>query len=396
MRLKAFFHQFQTLILVVCVMAFSIGFAPVIPLTVKVYAYTVSHVMRECLLFALPFLIIPFMVTSMASLKVHGAFLVVSIMVLMTLSNFMAIMVAYGMGKSLIPLMAVKHVTSLAITDELTPLIQFTLTPLMRMEVALALAFVIGVGLSMRPRVPLLRFFEGYAALAMAFFEKVFIPLLPIYICGTILKITYETDLTKLLPIFGGMTAAIFMTQVAYISLLFWIGSGLNLKGAIRALRNAIPAGIVGFSSMSSMVTMPVTLKAAQKNIPDANLARVSIATTVNTHIVGESISLPMIALTIYFITFDAFPSLHVYLPFALLLTLAQFSAVAVPGGSIVVMLPFLAQYLAFSDEMTSLIMALSIFLDPLGTSQNVMGNSAFAMVIYRLHTFLVRWRWRG
>jgi Na+/H+-dicarboxylate symporter len=328
MAIVDFFKKFQTLILIFLVVGLSVAFSPIIPLYAKQYAYTVSHVMREILMFALPFLVLPFMVSSLASLKSKGAIMVVGIMALLAFSNFSAIMAAYFMGGEFIPYVAVKHVTSLATTDELNPLISFTLTPVFGIEVALAIAFVMGLILSFWQEKNSINFFESYTKLALYFFEKIFIPILPIYICGTILKITYETDLSLLLPSIGGMVLVIFGVQVVYIGFMFLLGSGFNFGEALKAYRRALPPGFSGFSTMSSMMTMPVTLKAAEQNTQNPTLSKVTISTTVNTHIIGDSISLPLIALTIYFITFDALPSPMVYLEFALWLTLAQLSLI--------------------------------------------------------------------
>jgi Na+/H+-dicarboxylate symporter len=161
----------------------------------------------------------------------------------------------------------------------------------------------------------------------------------------------------------------------------------------LQAFKNSLDAAIVGFSTMSSVVTMPVTLKAAEKNIKDAKVARITISTTVNCHAIGECISLPFIALTIYFISFGMLPDLSTYIHFAFFVAIAQFGGVAVPGGSIIIVLPFLSSYLNFSDEMTSLIIALSIFTDPIGTANNVLGNSAFAIIIYRIKNLIGKFK---
>lgn len=226
---------------------------------------------------------------------------------------------------------------------------------------------------------------EAYYLYSRKFLEKVFIPLLPLYMLGAILKITHEIDFVSLLPIFGDMILVIFIIQITYIGILFFIGSGGNFLQTITAIKNAIPAGIVGFSTMSSLTTMPVTLKAAEKNTQDPAISKITISTTVNCHDVGECISLPMIALMIIYMKTGAFPPFDAYLYFAFFVSLAQFSGVSVPGGSIIVMLPMLIQYLGFSDEMSSIIIAMSICTDPLGTANNVLGNSAFVMIISKL-----------
>jgi Na+/H+-dicarboxylate symporter len=383
---QSFLSQYKIIISIVVILFFATVFGHLVPSSYKVFFYTISNLIRKGLLFLLPFLVFPFMVSSISALRSRGVWMVGGIMLMIVVSNFTAIMGAFFAGNFLIPQLGGGRIATLAVVDELMPLFDVPLSPLVGMEVTLLVAFISGLGVGFINNRSLDSFFEKYTAASTFFFENIFIPILPLYVLGTILKITYETDLGAILPTFGSMALGIVFIQSIYISFLFFMGAGFSITGGLKALKNALPAGLVGLTTMSSFVTMPVTLKVAEKNTGNPHVARVAISTTVNCHCLGEAISLPLIAMTIYFITFSQMPSLSAYFPFALLLTIAQFSAVAVPGGSIVVMLPFLERYLSFSSEMVSLIIALSIFMDPVGTGQNVMANSAFAMIINKLN----------
>jgi Na+/H+-dicarboxylate symporter len=331
------------------------------------------------------------MVTSIASMKTRGAFLVGGIMLMVTISNFVSIMIPYFVGTLALPILGFTKIASIGSIQELQPFFDVDLEPLIKMELAMFIALIIGLGIGLSGTQKYDAFFERYMRYSQSFFEKIFIPLLPIYVVGTILKIVHETEFKSLLPIFGSVILIIAITQITYISFLYFIGAGRNFSRMLIAMKNTLQSSIVGFSTMSSVVTMPITLEAAEKNIEDPTVARVAITTTVNCHVIGECISLPMIALAIFFVINGHFPDLSTYFVFAAWVAIAQFSGVAVPGGSIVVILPFLIKYLGFSDEMCSMTIALSIFMDPIGTASNVFGNGAFAMIINRMFSFLSR-----
>lgn len=369
-----------------------IVFGEKIPVNIKNISYTASNIIRQNLMFILPFLIFPFIVTSIAEMKTKGIYLISSILIMVTISNFISIMISYFVGKLWIPFLDFPFLEKLISRKESELLFDLRLEPLLNMEYTMILALILGLYIGITGTQFFDSYFQRYMNFSRGFFEKVFILILPVYILGTIIKTTNEIDFQSLFPIFGRMIFLILCTQIIYITLLYYIGSGRNIRRTIYSIKNAIRPCLVGFSTMSSVITMPVTLKAIEKNIPeDPSSARVIISTTVNCHDIGECISLPMIALTIYYLTNGSFPDFVTYILFASLVTLAQFSSVSIPGGSIIVMLPFLIKYLGFTNEMCSMIIFLSIVLDPLGTANNIFGNGAFAMIVYKIQNFLTQ-----
>ena len=133
---------------------------------------------------------------------------------------------------------------------------------------------------------------------------------------------------------------------------------------------------------MSSLATLPVTLNAAEKNTGAIDISRAVIPATVNIHMVGVSIAIPLIALTILLGYGHPLPSFNHYCVFALNFVIAQLAVAAVPGGAILVMIPTLETYLGFTGEMSALITALYILFDPAVTISNVLGNSALVIFI--------------
>jgi Na+/H+-dicarboxylate symporter len=389
----AFLSKFKVILLVLATIVLATTLNDVIPLPWKSFSYSISNSMRAILVFMLPLLIFPFMTTSIMAMKSKGAYLVVGIMLLVTFSNFISIMIPYFVSQVTIPHLGIGQMPRISGVEALQPMFVLALNPIMNIESTMALALISGLILGHYSNPTIERLLERYTYAAQFFFQYIFIPALPIYVFGTIVKAAHEASLGQLIPVFGSVIMVIIATQLLYISFLFFLGAGCSFAKALSAIKNALPAGIIGFSTMSSIVTMPVTLKAAEKNIEDQTIARIAISTTVNCHDVGECISLPLLALTLYYIAYASFPSASIYIPFAFMAAVAQFSGVSVPGGSIVVLLPFLSHHLNFTAEMCSMLIVLSICMDPIGTANNVLGNSAFAMIIDRILRLLARFK---
>jgi Na+/H+-dicarboxylate symporter len=212
--------------------------------------------------------------------------------------------------------------------------------------------------------------------------QKLFIPVIPLFILGFILKLQYDGVLVSLFCNYAFIFMAIFITQFTYIVFLYGVSSYFNIKQWVKYIKTMLPAGITGFTTMSSAATLPVTLLATEKNTESVHIPRLVVPITVNVHLIGDCIAIPILGLAIMRSFNLGLPDLHTYFIFACYFVLAKFAVAAVPGGGIIVMAPILERQLGFNSEMISLITALYIMLDPITTSVNVMGNGSFSIIM--------------
>ncbi len=382
--------EFKFILLIFLIMISVMSFGDLLPLVLKRGAYTFSTLIRAGLMFLLPLLVLPFVVSSIALLRSNGLILIVSLVFLITASNFLSIMIGGQVASAVVPLMNFGMTFNAGDAQELLGWFDITLEPLLSVEVILLLGFALGFLLSLLPSDHslgnrTLKFFESYKKISTLFFQKIFIPLLPFYIFGMLLKLDAENDFATVFKDFGNLILVIVAVQFSYIFFIFWVGNKYSLRKVIQCYKNVIPAGLLGFSTMSSLVTMPVTLETAEKNLGDKAIAQVAITSTVNCHDIGECISLSVIASAVYLMANGMImPDFWTFTQFAFILAVAQFTGVSVPGGSVVIIIPLLTKYLGFSPEMIGLVTTIAIFMDPIGTANNVVGNSAFALIIQR------------
>jgi Na+/H+-dicarboxylate symporter len=358
-----------------------------IPLTYKNFLYTISCLIKDVLILFLPFLMFPFIALSFIQKKNKGAYLVFLILLAVFLSNFTSIVLSYFVGISVIPLLSIKNTLPAIQTDLIiTPLYQLHLPKIISIPQTIIFGIITGMILSKFPVKSGLIIIDKFQKFSLAFFEKVFINILPIYIIGIILKSTQEIEFSSLVFIFGELLLVIISILTTYICFLFVLGQNGSVLTAMKAMKNSLPAFFVGFSTMSSLVTMPITMRCAEKNTVDHNMTKITITTTVNCHDIGDCIIFSLVGLAIIYITYGNLPTLTSYLKFACTVSIIQFSAVSVPGGSLAVMLPIFISNFGFTDVMSSLLIALYVFLEPIGTAGNVMGNSAFVILIEKLY----------
>ena len=115
-------------------------------------------------------------------------------------------------------------------------------------------------------------------------------------------------------------------------------------------------------------------------------MANFVVPTTVNIHLIGDCIAIPILAMAILHSFGFGDISLLQFMVFAVHFVVAKFAVAAVPGGGILVMLPILGEYLNFDAGMLSLITTLYILFDSIITSMNVAGNGAFAILFNKVY----------
>ena len=214
---------------------------------------------------------------------------------------------------------------------------------------------------------------------------KIFIPLVPVYIIGFLLKIHHDDSLVEMFTGYGPMIVLIVVIQFM-ATLLFYIKVNLgNIKDIKTSLKNVFPSSIVALSTMSSMATLPLTLEAAEKNTKNMAVAQIMIPATVNIHHVGDSIAVPILIAVV--LAMHGIPpmSYETFFVFSLYYMVAKFGVPSVPGGELIVLFPILEGQYGFTDSMSGLLTTLYLLMDPFITTTNVLANGALAICMDKI-----------
>lgn len=356
-----------------------------LPASVKSICYAVSVTLKEGLLFCLPFIIFSCLFNSLVANQSRALKFIAILLISVCVSNFFSILAAFGAGS-----LGFSDTLSLGKqaqegSNVLEPFWTVSFPILIKNEVALFLGLGFGLLFALLRFKPAVRLGENLNKIVTIFLQKIFIPLLPIFALGFVLKMQHEGILVRVVQSYGPIVLLIVLTNFIYSALMFGLAAKFSPKVWLQYLKNVVPVGILGFSTMSSLATMPVTLAAAEKNTNDPEMARAIIPATVNIHMIGDSITIPILIFTVL-LTFNyPFPSFALYLGFMQFFMLAKFSVPGVPGGSILVVLPILESYFGFTSEMLAFITALYILFDPLITAFNVLGNSALVVMLSKV-----------
>ncbi len=365
------------------IFAFALLFGNILPESLQSFCYAISLSLKSILLFVLPVVIFSCLFSCLLTFRGKKAIgFMLGLFAIVCISNYVSTLIAYGISSLELVALNLNPVDSALPLKELQPLWHLEFPAWIPNDYALYLGFGLGAIFTFFPTPRILRF-SAYARHSVTLFlEKGFIPVLPLFALGFILKMQYDGTLEKIIESYLLLLIIIVGIYTLYLLFLFALASNFKLKRWLEYLKNIFPVALMGFSTMSSLATMPVTLNAAEKNTGAIDISRAVIPATVNIHMVGVSIAIPLMALTILLGYGQELPSFGTYCLFAFNFVLAQLAIAAVPGGAILVMLPTLETHLGFTGEMSALITALYILFDPAVTISNVLGNSALVIFI--------------
>lgn len=360
-------------------------FGDYVPMEAKSIFYAISLTMKEVLLFVMPFIIFSYIFSCIVELENRVLLFVVLLLALVCLSNFVSSMIAYQVGKVALAHLNIAMDHLPPPLDSVLPTWIFRLPGWLPNQHAMLSGFVLGmVGGWFRAQ------WIQQSAMALRdtanwFLNRCFVPFMPLFVLGLILKMNNDghflNTLVQYAPSFGVMMVA----AVLYLMVLLFIAAQFNAPQALRYMRNIFPATITAFSSLSSAVAMPLSIKAADKNTKGHKAVQAVIPSTVGIHLIGDGICVPILGM-IVMVTFGyPFPSFEQYLPFAFYFVLAKFAIAAVPMGGMIVMLPIFQTYLGFNAEMLGLMTAFYLLFDAFLTACNTTGNGIFVIFFTRL-----------
>lgn len=396
--------RMQLPVQLILIIAGVIFFGNYLSLDVKQFCFAISLSLKTILEFLLPIIIFSYLSSCILSFKKGVLIFVIILLSTVYISNFIATLAGYGSFLLVFDkINTITHTISSDIPKVLTPMWSLSLPKLLPNDWALYLGLLSGLSFSFfrsyaeaQNKQNLLKIYNNFENFtntlqkASSFFlVRMFIPLMPFFILGFIINLKHTGALSQIITSYGPIFIFIICIQAIYSIFLFAVVAKFNFNVLYIYIRNTIPAIIAGFSTMSSIAAMPLTLQAAEKNTGNPTMAHILIPATVNIHMIGNSLTIPIMAISCLLAFGAPFPDFQSYIFFGLSFALAQFAVTAVPSGGIFIMIPLMEKFLGFTPEMVSIITTLNVLLDAPITASSIMGNSALAIFLNKIFTKL-------
>ena len=360
-----------------------IGIGSIAPESLVRVLATFNSLFGNFIGFVIPFIIIGFIVPGIGQLG-KGAGKMLGITVLLAyLSTIAAGFLAYLAGSSLLPRFIAGNALKTAENPEeflLEPYFLLEMPPVMEVISALLFAFILGIGLAAVNSRYLQGAFDEFQQIVEKVIKAVIIPLLPFHILGIFANMTFGGQVQSILSVFAKVFVLVILLHLAVLVLQYTAGGILHRKNPFRLMKTMAPAYFTAIGTQSSAATIPVTLRQAKKTGIDEKVADFSIPLLATVHLSGSTITIVCCSMGVMML--NGLPvEAGSYLPFILMLGVTMVAAPGVPGGAVMAAVGILDSMLGFDKTMLSLMIALYLAQDSLGTAANVTGDGAIAMI---------------
>ena len=347
---------------------------------------TFNGIFSQFLGFIIPLIIVGLVTPAISDIgKTAGKMLLITVAIAYG-STILAGLISYLTGATLFPEMIQSGTTldSIHGAEEPAPFFTVSIPPAMNVMTALVLAFTLGLGLAALDRPTLKDAVHDFEQVIIKTIKTAIIPLLPLYIFGIFLNITYVGQVFSILTVFIKIIGIIFLIHIGILLLQFAIAGGLSGKNPLRLLWNMLPAYFTALGTQSSAATIPVTLQQTRQNDVSEDVAGFVVPLCATIHMSGSTLKIVACALALMIMQGMPY-DFGMFFGFICMLGITMVAAPGVPGGAIMASLGLLQSMLGFNQEAQALMIALYIAMDSFGTACNVTGDGAIAVIMEKI-----------
>ena len=228
---------------------------------------TFNGIFSQFLGFMIPLIIIGLVTPAIADIG-HGAGkLLLATVGIAFADTILAGLLAYGTGSALFPHM-IANSAHVAVdkAEELKPFFEIKIPAMVDVMSALVFSFIAGLGIAHKGSRTMQKIFQEFKEIVSGVIAKVIIPLLPLYIFGIFLGMTFSGEAYHVLLVFAQIILVILVFHIVILLYEYLLAGGLTHKNPFKLLLNMLPAYFTALGTSSSAATIPVTLKQTLKN----------------------------------------------------------------------------------------------------------------------------------
>lgn len=346
-----------------------------------------STVFSAFLSFAIPLIIIGFIVPGIGSLAQGAGRLLGTTVGLAYLSSIAAGFLAVTVANLLYPvILKGQQLSAFENPEEAlsSGYLTFTLDPIMSVMSALILAFILGLGISGLKEKTMLGLFQDFQTIIEKLLARVIIPLLPVHIVGVFANMTLAGQVGQILAVFGKVFIMVIILHWVMLAIQYSVAGAVSGRNPVKMLRGMLPAYFTAIGTQSSAATIPVTVQSAKQVGIKGKIVDFAIPLCATIHLSGSMITITSCSVAVIFMA-NGSVSFMDMIPVVLVLGLMMVAAPGVPGGAVMTAIGLLQSMLGFDESMIALMIALYLAQDSFGTATNVTGDAAIASLTERL-----------
>lgn len=344
---------------------------------------TFNAIFSQFLGFLIPLIILGFVAPAIADIGRNAGKMLLTTAAIAYLATICSGFLSFAVGDTIFP----KLITQRPLSEELPggsdlmPFFNIEIPPLMTVMTALVLAFLLGICIASIKGGTLKSFFSEFREVVEMAIRGVIIPLLPIYIFGIFLNMTYSGQVATVLGAFAKIILVIFALHVFLLVAQYCIAALFVRKNPFKLLATMLPAYFTALGTQSSAATIPVTLRQTEKMGVGEDVAGFVVPLCATIHMSGSTMKI--VCCSIALMLMQGMPyDFGMFAGFICMIGISIIAAPGVPGGAIMASLGIMASLLGFSETDQALMIALYIAMDSFGTACNVTGDGFIALIV--------------
>ncbi len=374
-------------LIIAIIIGIMLGKLDFVPL-VRVMA-TFNGIFGNFLGFVIPLIIIGFVAPGIGDLG-KGAGKLLGITALIAyLSTVFAGTMSFFVNSTIFP--KILTAGSMSLTDTSNPehallagYFNVEMPPIMGVMTALLLAFTLGLGIAATEGDSIKKVMKEFQGIVEKLIKNLIIPMLPFHIAGIFANMAHAGQVETIMSVFFKVFIIIFSLHIIMIFLQYTAAGTLTGMSPVKLVKNMIPAYFTAVGTQSSAAAIPVTLQQTIKNGVKDDIADFTVPLCATIHLSGSTITLVSCAMAVMMLNGVTITFGNLF-GFILMLGITMVAAPGVPGGAVMAALGLLETMLGFTPTLTSLMIALYLAQDSLGTACNVTGDGAIAIIVNRI-----------
>ena len=345
---------------------------------------TFNVLFSQVLKFIVPMLILGLVTPAISDVGKGAGKMLLAVMALSYISTAAAGFFAYGCSMEFMPLYIEKgSIAAGAEGVKFLPYFDLKIPPLCDVLTALAIAFMIGLGVSFTGSDLLKRVMNEFGEVVKLTIMKVIIPGLPIYILTMICELTASGKLATMAGTLFKVIGTGWVLTISFLIILYTIVCTVARKNPALSLWRMLPAYLTGISICSSSAVIPVTLECCRKNGISKDVCDFTVPLCANVHMVGSATKLRSGIVAISLI-YDQPVPVSAIVNFTFMMAVAAVAAPGVMCGVLMASVGLVESIIGFNAEQVALLITFYSALDGYGPAANVTGDGAIAIIVDR------------
>lgn len=387
-RKPALFNSLLFWVILAIISGALIGIIPGLPKAVILPFATFNEIFGKFLSFSIPLIIVGLVGAALADLgKGAGKWLLLTVGIAYG-STIFAGFGTYGICSLIFPHLLsgdsapkLKEPTN-AVGGLIGDKINFS--PIFDVTTALVLAFVLGICIASLSVPTLHRAYDEFRDVVMLLIKKAIVPLLPLFIFGTFLNMSYTGQIALIIRVMIKVVLVSIILTCLLLVIQYLVAGAIARCNPLLAFKNMARAYFTALGTASSAATIPVTYQCTVKNGVSKEIAGFTIPLCATIHLGGSTVKITAFSLAVMQMTGTQVSS-GKFVAAIFILGISMVAAPGVPGGAIAAAQAVLMGFLGFNPAMYGLMVALYVAIDSIGTATNVTGDGAIALIVNKL-----------